>query len=271
LESLAQLQMSIEETKYAAIEGDKNAQYHIGYAYLHGSDGLDQNVPEAVKWFQTSADQGHVEAQLELGNAYFSGVGVAQNLGTAFELYVKAAESGSADAQNNVGAMYGKGVGVALNYEDAVKWLKLAGRQGHHIAQNSLGLCYLYGNGVKKDLNEALFWITASADGPLGGYIEAQFNLGQCYMGACLWGHPNEAIEATVNGASAIQWFSKAAGRGHTEAQFELGKILLSSGVFKRSSSEINEGLRWLKMASDNGHLRAAEILQRHLTNSTRS
>lgn len=262
--------MSIEETKLAAIAGDKISQYQIGYAYLHGSDGLDQNLPEAVKWFQASADQGHVEAQLELGNAYFTGAGAGLDVAIAFKLYVKAAEQGSADAQNNVGAMYGKGVGIDLNYEEAVKWLKLAARQGHHIAQNSLGLCYLYGNGVKKDLDEALFWISASADGPLGGYIEAQFNLGQCYMGSCLWGYPNEAIEATVNGASAIQWFSKAAGRGHTEAQFELGKILLSSGVFKRSSSEINEGLKWLKMASDNGHLRAVEIVKRHLSNSTR-
>lgn len=263
--------MRIEEILSAANEGERNAQYKLGHAYMHGLGGLAQDSYKAIKWLQMSADQGHVEALLDLGNAYYGGEGIDRNLNKAFEIYLQAAELGNADAQNNVGSMYGKGVGVSLSYENAVKWLRLAGNQGHQVALNSLGLCYLYGNGVKKDLREALSLITASADGPLGGYIEAQFNLGQCYRGACLWGYPNDLVEKVINAESAIKWFRTAAERGHTEAQFELGHMLLSSGVFHRLETKTSEGLKWLKMAAESGHHRAADIIRLHLTNTLKS
>jgi TPR repeat protein len=260
--------MGIEEIQTAANKGERNAQHQIGRAYLRGSDGLNQNFSKAFEWFQMSANQGHVEALLELGNAFYSGAGVDRNLNRAFEIYLQAAEHGNADAQNIVGAMYGKGVGVSQSYENAVKWLKLAGCQGHPVAQNSLGLCYLYGNGVNKDLFEALSWLNSSANGPCGGYIEAQFNLGQCYSGACLMAYPNEIVEKVIDSESAIKWFRTAAEKDHTDAQFELGKMLLSSGVFHRLEPKISEGLKWLKMTAEKGHIRSANIIRLHLANT---
>ena len=56
--------------------------------------------------------------------------------------YRKAAEQGHADAQNNLGLCYQYGKGVAKDYAEAVKWYRKAAEQGHARAQCNLGYCY---------------------------------------------------------------------------------------------------------------------------------
>jgi TPR repeat protein len=261
--------MNNDEIKFAANNGDKDAQYSLGFSLLNGSDGLDQDLSEANKWFHLAAKQGHTEAQLELGNAYFYyGRGVQQSSSEALKWFRMAAERGCADAQNNVGSMYGKGIGTELNYEESVRWLEMAAVQGHAIAQNSLGLCYLHGNGVRKNLKKALSWLLASGDRPITGYIEAKYNLGLCYSGSCLQGYTNEEAESVINQESAIKWFKLAAERDHTDAQFELGRIYLTKGLCYQSEKDKNEARKWLKMAARNGHERAAKIIVSHFPSS---
>jgi uncharacterized protein len=261
--------MYIDEIKFAANNGNKDAQYSLGLSLLNAANGLAQDLSEANKWFHLAALQGHAEAQLELGNSYFHyGRGVQQNSTEALKWFRMAAEQGCAVAQNNVGSMHGKGIGTELDYKEAVRWLEMAANQGHSIAQNSLGLCYLHGNGVSKDLEKALGWLLASGDKPITGYIEAQYNLGLCYSGSCLQGYTNEEVESVINQESAIKWFRLAADRDHTDAQFELGSIYLSKGLFYRSEKEKTEALKWLKMAASNGHERAAKIIIRHFPSS---
>ena len=50
-----------------------------------------------------------------------------------------AAEQGHADAQNNLGWRYGNGEGVPQDDAEAVAWFRLAAEQGHADAQNNLG------------------------------------------------------------------------------------------------------------------------------------
>jgi TPR repeat protein len=260
--------MNKEEIAAAAAKGDINAQCELGLSLLNSGEATE--VEEAYKWLHLAAEKGHPEAQLELGNAYFYyGKGVQQNSAEALKWFLMAAEQGNADAQNNAGSMYGKGVGVSVDYKEAVRWLKLAAAQGHSIAQNSLGLCYLHGNGVQKDISKALEWLLESAERPLTGYIEAQYNLGLCYSGTCLQGYTNEQAESVINEESAIKWFSLAAGRGHTDAQFELGSIYLTKGFFYQSENEKEEAIKWLKMAAANGHTRAAKILSSRFPTAT--
>lgn len=258
--------MEENEIIAAATQGDINAQYSLGLTLLNGDKATD--VEEAYKWLHLAAEKGHAEAQLELGNAYFYyGKGVQQNSTEALKWFLMAAEQGNAAAQNNVGSMYGKGVGVSVDYEEAVRWLKLAAAQGHPIAQNSLGLCYLHGNGAPRNIQKALEWLLASADRPLTGYIEAQYNLGLCYSGTCLQGYTNEQVESVINEEYAIKWFRIAADRDHTDAQFELGRLHLTKGLFYQSENEKKEALKWLKKAAKNGHQRAAQIITSRFPN----
>jgi len=73
------------------------------------------------------------------------------------------------------------------------------------------------------------------------GDADAQFNLGQAYrLGR---GVP-------INLAAAQSWFERAADRGHVDAQTTLGLLLFQNGNH-------TGGLRWLKVASDEGEPRA--------------
>jgi len=73
------------------------------------------------------------------------------------------------------------------------------------------------------------------------GDADAQFNLGQAYrLGR---GVP-------INLAAAQSWFERAADKGHVDAQTTLGLLLFQNGNH-------TGGLRWLKVASDEGEPRA--------------
>ena len=53
--------------------------------------------------------------------------------------YRKAADQGHHNAQNDIGELYYNGWGVVRNYEEAMKWYQKAADQGHVIAQYSMG------------------------------------------------------------------------------------------------------------------------------------
>ncbi|MFN8923757.1 MAG: tetratricopeptide repeat protein, partial [Sphingobacteriia bacterium] len=52
----------------------------------------------------------------------------------------KAAEQGHANAQYNLGQLYEQGEGVEPSYDQAMHWYRLAAEQGHYTAQSRLEL-----------------------------------------------------------------------------------------------------------------------------------
>ena len=109
------------------------------------------------------AEQGHAEAQFNLGLMYDNGQGVPQDYAEAVKWYRKAAEQGHAKAQHNLGVMYDKGQGVPQDYAEAVKWYRKAAEQGVAEAQNNLGLMYSKGQGVPQDDAQAHMWYNLAA------------------------------------------------------------------------------------------------------------
>ncbi len=70
---------------------------------------------------------------------YFNGEGVAQDYKAAMQWYSKAAEQGHADAQYNLGLMYYKGQGVPQDNIRAYMWVNLAASNGAGAgARNSI-------------------------------------------------------------------------------------------------------------------------------------
>ncbi len=83
-----------------------------------------------------------------------------------FDAVKKAAEQGHADAQYNLGVMYANGDGVPEDYAEAVRWFRKAAEQGDALAQARLGVMYATGEGVPEDVIQAYAWISlASAQG----------------------------------------------------------------------------------------------------------
>jgi TPR repeat protein len=113
----------------AAGEGSVWARLSLSKAYANGDNalGIVKSPKQAFDWAKTAADQGQPEAQLELGNMYFNGVGVAINQAAALELYRKAAAAGLAAAQTNLGVMYQGGLGgLPKSNAEATRWYRMA-------------------------------------------------------------------------------------------------------------------------------------------------
>ena len=89
------------------------------------------NKEEGLKWYLKAAEQGHAEAQYDLGYCYYYGNGVKQSYKEAAKWLRKAAEQGHAEAQYNLGYCYYNGYGVERSYEEAAEW---SAEQGYEKA-----------------------------------------------------------------------------------------------------------------------------------------
>ena len=63
----ALMAQDVSGLKRKAERGDAAAQVDLGFAYENGK-GVPQDDKEAVKWYRKAADQGHPQAQSNLGN-----------------------------------------------------------------------------------------------------------------------------------------------------------------------------------------------------------
>lgn len=80
------------------------------------------------------------------------------NYKTALQVWMPSAEQGNLEAQVNVGEIFERGLGGQPNYEAALIWYQKAAEQGNARAQFNLGTLYEQGLGVPKDKIMALNW-----------------------------------------------------------------------------------------------------------------
>jgi TPR repeat protein len=149
-----------------AEQGDAEAQLKVARYYYCKKD-----YAEAIKWFRRAAEQEQADAQVALGNIYFSGEAVPKDAVEAVTWHRKAAEQGNADGQSSLGACYALGAGVTKDDVEAVKWLKRAAEQGHAGAQMNLSSCYKLGKGVCKDDVQAYMWLNLAGQTNAGARI----------------------------------------------------------------------------------------------------
>ena len=76
--------------KPLADEGDRNAQYNIGWMY-HNGYGLSIDDKAAFNWWLRSAANGDANSHYALGDLYFQGQGVEKNQAIALGWYISAA------------------------------------------------------------------------------------------------------------------------------------------------------------------------------------
>ena len=91
----------------------------------------ERTVQTAVGWYELAAQGGVPSAQFKLGNAYFSGVGMARDPMQAMLWYGRAAQQGLPQAQHALGIMLIGGVAGAPDPVEGYKWLLLAERAGN--------------------------------------------------------------------------------------------------------------------------------------------
>jgi uncharacterized protein len=126
-------------------------------------DGMDafgrKNYKTAHKLLLPSAEQGVVNAQVNLGTMYYEGHGVPQDYKEAAKWFRLSAKQGNVAGQYNLGLMYRRGHGVPQDYKEAAKWFRLPAEQGFAPTQGHLGLMYAKGEGVLQDYVLAHMWL----------------------------------------------------------------------------------------------------------------
>jgi TPR repeat protein len=118
----------------AAEQGYAKAQHNLGQMY-HFAEGVPKDDKEAVRWYTLAAEQGYANAQMSLSEiAYQNG-----DYATAVKELIPLAEQGHPQAQYNLGLFYAKGEGVIQDYVKAYMWWNIVAEEtGHDSAKNNI-------------------------------------------------------------------------------------------------------------------------------------
>ena len=144
--------------------------------------------------------------------------------------------------------------------DDAVKAYRHAAEQGHRGARWALANMYAAGDGVVKD-HYAAFKIydriardgVEPDSGETGYFVNALVSLATYYrrgiLGSPVKADPTQARQLYFQAASAF---------GISEAQFQLGRMMLMG---EGGNSDLRQAKKWLNRARKNGHPGASALL----------
>lgn len=169
-------------------ESNMNDYFAKGY-----SAWQKQNYHQAVEWYTIAAEQGHEEAQINLGNMLISNEAIILSE-DAFKWINKAAENGTVETQFKLARRYHKGVILSQDFKQAAKWYTIAAEHGFKSAQYQLALMYKNGEGVPQDSRQVIKWLKKAAEQSHVGaqntlinmYYEGQ-GVPQDYKQAYIW------------------------------------------------------------------------------------
>ncbi|KAG9293109.1 hypothetical protein G9A89_016471 [Geosiphon pyriformis] len=93
------LQESAKLFKESADEcGMQEAQLRYGYCLWHGH-GVEKDIPEAINYFERSADNGNATAMYNVGNVYYNGIGVEPDIQKGEQYLIMGAYNGQPKAR----------------------------------------------------------------------------------------------------------------------------------------------------------------------------
>jgi TPR repeat protein len=123
--------------------GSATAQFRLGLLYYMGH-GVPEDEKQAVFYWKKAAGQGSVDAMFHLGSAYLFGSQAARTVPDpdreAATWYFQAASAGHAEAQYHLGLLFLAGKGVIDSRTEAARWMRKAAAQGHAEAKKALAI-----------------------------------------------------------------------------------------------------------------------------------
>ncbi|KAL0484049.1 SEL1L [Acrasis kona] len=245
----------------SALQGNPNANIALGYRHLYGygvpkscksasiyyrnaadkiqsefqlgtvpmidkirlSDSQHSNQPkqtqeDVMDYYQYSADKGSASSQIILGYANMYGLrGMPQNIQLARQYFVRAAEAGEPEAFAALGNLYARGIGgIAQNNKTAFEYFEKGTRKKDAASMNGLGYMYLHGS-------------TPSPSSIDGYRLEKNYSL-------------------------AAHYFNKSAVMGNSEAQYNLGLMMLTGIGVNRN---YQMALQYMTLSAHQGQIMA--------------
>ncbi len=218
----------LEKSTRQANEGNLEDQMNLGYMYLYGTNGVEQDLNKAFQYYTMASAQNDPIALNNLGSLYFSGLGTQVDTRKAMELFTKSAELGNDNAAINLAFIYLKGGSQDLGRNTlAMDLFQKANNAGNNVAKFMVGYAHYKGFILPKN-NDKAFQLIQAAAGKGSELDEAQIILAEMYIK----GH------GTVqNYSSAIKSYRQAVSQGNIEAYMKLanlyyeGKITLPNPI----------------------------------------
>ena len=192
--------------------------------------------------------------------APFFGIGLALSVMTlpchAFDTSNEMNEDSSPFALFKFGfSAYKKG-----DKDEAVKALRFAAEKGHQGANWKLGRMYAEGDGVKEDDYEAykMFEQVVHEGAEQGTQNESYVaDALVALAGYVKRGIPNSPIKSNPSAARDL-YLQAASNFGDSDAQFELGKMLMKG---EGGQPNPNQAARWFRLSAQKGHAGAQAML----------
>lgn len=213
-------------------------------AYQQGQTlAQQQDFAAAIPHYQVAAEQGHANAQFQLGRLYAEGQGVTRDDKQAFMWLQKAAQQGVLAAQNNLGVLYQHGRGTEQDYMSALYWYEKAAKQGAKDAQTNLQMLH---SQLYRQYREDFFHTFGEAQ---KGHMQAQYKLGLML---------NNGIGTRRELSEAFKWFQRAARQNHPDSQLKLALLYYhGQGV----EQDLAQARYWLEQAALQLHKPAFGLL----------
>lgn len=238
----------------AAYKGDVEAQYRLGHLQADkrftGQAGL-RNDSAAVEWLTLAAENGHPQAQAELGLMHAAGRTGLDAHEAAINAHIWCEEAVNAGVRSpevfyTLARLYHDGRVEASTEDESKalmeKWYFKAAEAGHPEAQREWGLRLLNTNTVANEA-EAYRYLQMAAQ---QGDPEALYTVGEM-----------DYAEGTHK-EKAANYFKRAADSGFPEAQFRLGMMLRDGEVGSVGGKpDYKEAARRLDQAASQGHIKA--------------
>ena len=171
---------------------------------------------ENIRELTEAAEKGGSKAQFNLGRLYADEAYDGHDRLESVYWFKKSAEHGYAAAQYEIGSILIEGFFLKRNHDKGLEWLQRAADQKHIKSILKLAEIYAYGLDVDKDFGRADFYFEKLFE--ILDDVEAQHEIAEFY---------NYQDGSNVDKVKAIKWYIKAAGNGHVDSQYTLGKILL--------------------------------------------
>lgn len=238
--------LTLEELRQNALNGDTEAQLDLGYMYLYGVKGVKVDYAQALHFYQLAAEKKSAVALNNLGSLYFNGLGTKVDYKKAMEYFEQAAHLGSNDAAVNLAIIY---LGADSKNKtkqdfDKVFYLLNQAQKTNNSAKFLLGYAYYTGFFVERDYSKAFKLIKAAADAQ---YDEAQLVLADFYI---------DGLGTPKNYNRAIQYLDEAAQQGNPEALIRLADIYADGELYTK---DIKKAYMLYNVASVLGIDEAAE------------
>ena len=238
----------LEQSLRLAGEGNAESQMNLGYMYLYGNNGVEQDFEKAFEYYNMAAKQDNPIALNNVGSLYFNGIGTEKNRVKAISYFTKSAELGNDNAATNLAFIYLTGENNdSERNKKAMQLFQQAAKSGNKLAEFMLGYAYYKGFTVDRD-NYTAFGLIKDAAQEGAEFDEAQYILAEMYA---------NGYGTVQNYVNSVSYYTKAVNQGNTDAYVDLAKIYAEGKFAQRNMVKAHT---LFNIAASEGNSQAAEI-----------